>query len=217
MRWGMLIDLIKCIGCYGCVIKCKQDHFLPPLVMWGKILMSEEGKYPNAIMHKIPVLCNHCADAACVEVCPTGATQQREDGIVWVDQDKCMGCQYCLVACPYQARTYMDDEKEYFPGQGKTDFEEMRKVLYPIQKGVVTKCNFCIEKIDEGLNKGLKPGEDRDVTPACVNACTNKARYFGDLDDPNSEITILIREKRAEPFHPEHGTEPQVYYVKSKT
>ncbi|MFC1822243.1 4Fe-4S dicluster domain-containing protein [Thermodesulfobacteriota bacterium] len=217
MRWGMLIDLIKCAACYGCAIKCKQEHFLPPFVMWGKILMSEEGKYPNAIINKVPVLCNHCEDAVCVEVCPTGATEQREDGIVWVDQDQCIGCRYCLVACPYQARTYNDDEEEYFPGQGETDYEKMRKVLYPLQKGVVTKCNFCKERIDEGQEKGLKPGEDRDATPACVNACPNKARYFGDLDDPDSNISVLIREKRAVPFHPEHGTDPQVYYVMTKS
>ncbi len=215
MRWGMLINLVKCAGCYGCVIKCKQEHFLPPDVMWGRLLMSEaEGQYPSVKKNTYPVLCNHCKEPVCVEVCPTGATLQREDGIVEVDSDKCMGCRYCLISCPYQVRTYMSSEdKEYFPGQGLTELEEVGKKLYPHQKGVVTKCNFCLERVDEGIKEGLKPGQDREATPACVNTCPTKARYFGDLDDPDSEISVLIREKRAVPLHPEHGTEPCVYYV----
>ncbi len=215
MRWGMLINLVKCAGCYGCVIKCKQEHFLPPDVMWGRLLMSEaEGQYPSVKKNTYPVLCNHCKEPVCVEVCPTGATLQREDGIVEVDSDKCMGCRYCLISCPYQVRTYMSSEdKEYFPGQGLTELEEVGKKLYPHQKGVVTKCNFCLERVDKGIEEGLKPGQDREATPACVNTCPTKARYFGDLDDPDSEISVLIREKRAVPLHPEHGTEPCVYYV----
>lgn len=215
MRWGMLINLVKCAGCYSCALKCKQEHFLPPGVMWGRLLVSEgEGTYPHVKKNMYPVLCNHCKDPACVKVCPTGATEQREDGIVKIDSDKCMGCRYCLIACPYQVRSYMsDDEKEYFPGQGLTAYEKVGKKLYPHQTSVVTKCNFCLERVDKGLEKGLKPGVDREATPACVNSCPNKARYFGDLDDPDSEISELIREKRAVPLHPEHGTEPCVYYV----
>jgi Fe-S-cluster-containing dehydrogenase component len=215
MRWGMLINLVKCAGCYSCAIKCKQEHFLPPGIMWGRLLVSEgEGTYPHVKKNMYPVLCNHCKDPACVKVCPTGATEQREDGIVQIDSDKCMGCRYCLISCPYQVRSYIsEDEKEYFPGQGLTAYEKIGKKLYPHQKGVVTKCNFCKERIDEGSSKGLKPGEDREATPACVNTCPNKARVFGDLDDPDSEISKLIREKNAVPLHPEHGTEPSVYYV----
>ena len=115
MRWGMLIDLIKCAACYGCAVKCKQEHFLPPFVMWGKILMSEEGKYPNAIINKVPVLCNHCEDAVCVEVCPTGAIPNltaptkhkvslgnaeidRAICIAWADNQECIVCEeHCPV------------------------------------------------------------------------------------------------------------------------
>lgn len=215
MRWGMLINLVKCAGCYGCAVKCKQEHFLPPGIMWGRVLVSEgEGKYPTVKKNTYPVLCNHCEDPACVKACPTGATEQREDGIVWIDQDKCMGCRYCLIACPYQVRSYIsDNEKEYFPDQGLTDYEKAGRKLFPHQAGVVTKCNFCKERIDEGQKEGLKPGEDRKATPACVNICPTKARYFGDLDDPDSEISRLIREKRAVPLHPEQDTGPSVYYV----
>jgi Fe-S-cluster-containing dehydrogenase component len=184
--------------------------------MWGRLFVSEdeEGTYPNVKKNQYPVLCNHCKDPACVEVCPTGATSQREDGIVEIDADKCMGCRYCLISCPYQVRSYIEEtDKEYFPGQGETAWEKMGKKLFPHQEGVVTKCNFCKERVDEGSEAGLKPGEDREATPACVITCPNHARVFGDLDDPDSQISVLIREKRAVPLHPEHGTEPCVYYV----
>ncbi|MCK4787038.1 MAG: 4Fe-4S dicluster domain-containing protein, partial [Desulfobacteraceae bacterium] len=165
-------------------------------------------------MTTYPVRCNQCLEAPCVKVCPTGATQQREDGIVWVDQDKCVGCRYCVIACPYQQRTfYADDKKEYFPGQGSTELEFIGKKLYPLQPGTVVKWNFCTERVDEGVRQGLKPGIDREATPACVIACPSKARYFGDLDDPTSEVSRLISEKKAFQLHPEFGTNPSVYYI----
>lgn len=214
MRWGMVINLTKCAGCYACVIKCKQEHFLPPDIVWGRLLIGETGEYPTAQKHMYPVLCNHCKEPRCVEVCPTGATEKREDGIVVIEQEKCAGCRYCLVSCPYQARSYLStDNKEYYPGQGMTEYEALGRKLYPHQIGVVTKCNLCWERIDKGMREGLKPGEDREATPACVNACPAKARTFGDLDDPQSNISVLIREKRAFVLHPEYGTEPSVYYM----
>lgn len=215
MRWGMLINLNKCVKCYGCVIRCAQEYILPPGIMYGRLLISETGEYPKVTQHMYPVLCNHCKDAACVKVCPTGATQQREDGIVWVDQNMCIGCRYCLVACPYQVRTYYsgDEEREYFPGQGFTEWEKMRERLYPLRTEVAYKCNFCKERIDQGVKRGLKPGVDLEATPVCVNICPAKARYFGDLDDQESEIAQLISERKAVQLHPEHGTDPSVYYI----
>jgi len=213
MRLGMLINLVKCVGCYACAIKCKQEHFLPPGIVWGRLLISETGIYPKVTKQLYPVLCSHCKEALCVKACPTGATRKREDGIVWIDQNKCVGCRYCLIACPYQVRSYYSEEKEYFPHQGLTEFEEMRKRLYPLQTGVVLKCTFCLERIDSGIKQGLKPGVDREATPACVIICPAKARYFGDLDDPGSEVSSLIMEKRAVQLHPEYGTDPSVYYV----
>lgn len=213
MRWGMVIDLSRCVGCYGCVIACKQEHFLPRGMFWNRVLIGESGEYPMVTKQIYPVQCNHCKEAVCVKVCPAKATQQREDGVVWIDQDKCFGCRYCMMSCPYQVRTFHSDNKEYFPGQGLTEFEKIGKKLYPHQTGVVLKCNFCMERIDSGIKKGLKPGVDREATPACVNACPGKARVFGDLDDPDSEVSVLIRAKRAVPFHSEYGTEPSTYYI----
>lgn len=215
MRWGMVIDLQRCIGCWACTIVCKEEHFIPPGIFWNRVIISETGKYPSVRKEIYPVLCNHCRDAVCIEVCPTGATYKRKDGIVLVDYNKCMGCRYCVVACPYQQRTYCDGVKEYFPGQGLTDFEKLGRELYPFERGTVSKCTFCVERIDDGLKRGLKPGVDREATPACVNACVPRARVFGDLDDPDSKVSTLIREKRAVQFHPEFGTDPSVYYIKA--
>ncbi|HUT73120.1 MAG TPA: 4Fe-4S dicluster domain-containing protein [Desulfatiglandales bacterium] len=213
-RWGMVINTHTCIGCYNCMIACKAEHFLPPGIFFARVLIGESGRYPSVRKLIYPVLCNHCEDPSCVDVCPTGATTQREDGIVTVDQDICIGCRNCLIACPYQQRSYLSkDEREYFPGQGLTPFEEIGKVLYPLEKGTVAKCTFCIERIDEGLKKGLTTGVDRDATPACVNACPVSARHFGDLDDPVSNVSVLIRDKKAAPLHPEYGTQPSVYYI----
>ncbi len=217
MRYGMVIDLNKCVGCYGCVIKCKQEHFLPPGTTWAKLLISETGVYPDVIKHVYPVLCNHCKEPACLDACPTGATQQREDGIVWIDQEKCTGCKNCVDACPYQMRTFYSDRQEHFPGQGLTGYEEQAEKLFPLKHDVVLKCDFCADKIDEGVKRGLKPGVDREATPSCVNICPAKARYFGDLDDPDSEVSRLISDKEATQLHPGFGTDPSVYYILTPT
>jgi phenylacetyl-CoA:acceptor oxidoreductase subunit 1 len=213
-RWGMVIDLKKCVHCYACMIACKQEHFLPPGVFWNRVLVSEIGTYPQVTKLVYPVLCNHCEEAICVNVCPSGATTRRADGIVTIDADKCTGCQYCVISCPYQQRTFFAGYKDtYFPGQGFTELESMGQDLYPLQPGTVIKCNFCQERIDAGLHKGLKPGIDREATPACVLACMVQARHFGDLEDPQSNVSRLIISRKAHQLHAEWGTEPSVYYI----
>jgi phenylacetyl-CoA:acceptor oxidoreductase subunit 1 len=212
----MVYNLVKCIGCGGCVASCIQANFLPPDLQFRRLLVKEykpPSKGGRAAKIWIPVQCNHCNDPRCVEACPTGATYQREDGIVYIDQDLCIGCRYCMMACPYQARGYLEELTEWFPGQGFTEWEKMREKMNPLQTKTVHKCHFCVERIDEGLKKGLTPGVDREATPACVNGCPTKTMYFGDLDDPESDVSRLIAGYKAVPLHEEWGTEPSIYYI----
>ncbi|OGO00389.1 MAG: hypothetical protein A2Y58_05820 [Chloroflexi bacterium RBG_13_51_52] len=213
----MVVDLSSCVRCYACLAACRIEHFLPMGMSWPRLIELETGG-DNPTVSTYSVRCNQCKDAPCVEVCPTGATQQRGDGIVWVDQNKCVGCRYCVVACPYQNRTFLskDKDKGFFPGIVQTDFEKAGKKLYQHQIGTTEKCNFCAERIDVGLAKGLKPGIDREATPACVNTCPAKALTFGDLDEPDSEVSRLIREKGGFQLHPEYNTDPSIYFIDGK-
>jgi len=199
MRYGMVIDLKRCIGCYGCQIICKSENATPPGILWSRLLFYESGSYPNVRKIHLPLLCMHCKDPACVDTCPTGATAKRQDGIVTIDNTKCMGCKSCVIACPYRARSFHGEESEYFPGQGLTPYERVGYRKHPT--GLVEKCDFCLSRIQEGLE------------PACVTGCMAKARYFGDLDDPDSEVSKLIRDYCGFQIYPELGTDPSVYYI----
>jgi molybdopterin-containing oxidoreductase family iron-sulfur binding subunit len=194
----MVIDLKRCIGCYACQLSCKAEHGTPPGVFYARVLKQEEGQYPSVRQLFLPVLCNHCAEAPCVEACPTGASFKWEDGVVDIDHDKCVGCKTCIMACPYGNRYYNGEAPHYFE-QGPTDYEKARMLRHP--RDVVMKCNFCRERRAEGK------------LPACVANCPTVARTFGDLDDPTSEVSRLIKERGGFPLHPELGTRPSVYYL----
>jgi phenylacetyl-CoA:acceptor oxidoreductase subunit 1 len=214
-KWGMGIDLKRCIGCQACVLACKAENLTAPGVKWAWVVDRETGSYPNTRRELIPMLCMHCEDAPCVRVCPTGASTKREDGIVWVDYDKCMGCQYCIVACPYKSRYYHKHTIPYF-SSGFTPSEEFDTELIGVQAkqaGTAEKCTFCMHRIDAGVKRGLKPGIDWEATPACVNACPARARIFGDLSDPHAEVSRFIRVARAFRLLVELATEPTVYYL----
>jgi molybdopterin-containing oxidoreductase family iron-sulfur binding subunit len=200
----MVIDLKRCYGCYACVMACKVANHTPPGVFWSRILKGESGTFPNTVRQALPVLCMHCEEPSCMEVCPTGATQKTDDGIVIVEQDKCMGCKYCIMACPYGARYSVEKWESYFPeGLPLSPYEEFAKAAWEEKSGcgVATKCDFCRERITDGRE------------PACVEACPADARIFGDLDDPSSEISVLIKKNRGEVLHPELGNKPKVYYL----
>jgi molybdopterin-containing oxidoreductase family iron-sulfur binding subunit len=203
-RYGMVIDLKRCYGCYACSMACKVKNHTPPGVFWARVLKGEEGTFPNTIRQALPVLCMQCDDPSCVEVCPTGATFMQEDGIVVVDKDTCMGCKSCLMACPYGARYSVESWESYFPdGLPLSEYEEFAKQKWEEESGcdVATKCDFCKDRIPNGKD------------PACVEACPANARVFGDLDDPDSEASILIRRHRGQPLNPELGNNPKVYYL----
>ncbi|HSW57776.1 MAG TPA: 4Fe-4S dicluster domain-containing protein [Dehalococcoidales bacterium] len=213
----MVINLVKCTRCHACVAACRIEHFLPLGITWLK-LIAWETEIPGQELTTYPVRCNQCKEAPCVEVCPAEATSKRPDGIVYVDNNKCVGCRYCVIACPYQNRTFFSKDKDpgYFPGFPRTRFELAGRQLYPHTAGTTEKCNFCMERIDAGLKKGMKPGRDRQATPACVNTCQARALTFGDLEDAESEVARLIKDKNGFTMHPEYGSEPAVYYIDGK-
>ncbi len=211
-RWVMVADLRRCIGCQTCTAACRQANNTPVGVQWRRVLDMEFGQYPEVKRAFVPVGCQHCTDPPCMDVCPTTATRKRTDGIVTIDYDLCIGCAYCALACPYQAR-YRSDEPVYaydeaIPSE-TVNFD-------PQRLGVATKCTFCVDRIDAGLAKGLKPGVDAEATPACANACISKALTFGDRDDPQSEVSRLLAENQSFRMHEELDTDPGFYYLWDK-
>ena len=208
-RWAMIADLRRCVGCQTCTAACKQANATPPGVQWRRVLDMEVGEYPEVKRAFVPVGCMHCEDPPCMHVCPTTATKKRPDGIVTIDYDLCIGCAYCAVACPYQAR-YKTDVAVYAYGEA-TEAEEKR--FDARRLGVATKCTFCVDRIDSGLAKSLTPGIDPEATPACVNSCIAGALHFGDVEDPDSNVAQLLAENQHFRMHEELGTGPGFYYL----
>ncbi|KKM10494.1 hypothetical protein SY88_12400 [Clostridiales bacterium PH28_bin88] len=194
MRWGLVIDLRRCVGCQSCVVACKVENKTPTGVYWNKVFKWEEGFYPHARMMCQPMACMHCRYPPCVKACPVGASRQLPDGRVIVDAGICIGCRYCMVACPYIARSFVVNPVSGIPGDAKDTRSEA-------PRGTVSKCDFCGERIEQGLE------------PACVATCPSRARVFGDLDDPNSEIVRMISTGKAKPLREEAGTGPSVFYI----
>jgi len=195
----MVIDLKRCVGCYGCQLACKTEHATPPGVFFSRVLRQEEGTFPNVRTIFLPVLCNQCEKPACADVCPTGATFKAADGIVEINADQCVGCRSCIMACPYGNRYFNDGHQNYFGDQGAVPYENARTTRH--QLNVVMKCDFCKDRVRAGAQ------------PACVANCATEARHFGDLDDPESRVSQLIRERGGFALHPEEGTFPSVYYL----
>lgn len=208
--WGMVVDITRCSGCTGCQVACKAENATPPGVTWTRMEYVEVGVFPSVHRVTVPVGCMHCRDPECLRVCPTGATYKREDGIVAIDTDMCIGCKSCMIACPYGARYIREDERGYF-GETLTPYEREGYARHRV--GAISKCDFCAHRIDEGLAHGLVPGVDPDATPACVANCWTKARYFGDLDDPGSLVARMVACGQAIQLRPEPGIDPQVYYL----
>jgi phenylacetyl-CoA:acceptor oxidoreductase subunit 1 len=209
-RWAMVADIDRCVGCQTCTAACRHANATSPAVEWRKVLDIEAGAFPNVSRTFVPVGCQHCAEAPCTDVCPSRATYRRDDGIVVMEYDLCIGCAYCDVACPYQAR-FKIDAQSFAYGGGAMRNEKQRED--PRRFGVAQKCTFCSDRIDFGLANGLTPGIDPPATPACVNACIADALHFGDADDPDSNVSRLLREQKHFRMHEELGTEPGFYYV----
>jgi dimethyl sulfoxide reductase iron-sulfur subunit len=209
-HWGMVINLDTCIGCEYCLRSCSAVNDVAAVKPWN-IVVEEKNSSGSTFYFSRP--CLHCQNAPCVEVCPVRATYHRDDGLVVMDYDRCIGCRYCQVACPYDARTFnwgmRSDVNPYVPTYGTPEVERR-------PRGVVEKCTFCIHRIDHALKSGTVPGEDPEASPACVGICPVGARVFGNLNDPESRISKLIAENPTFRLREDLGAEPSVYYIPPK-
>lgn len=202
---AMLVDLKRCVGCHTCAVACKLENNLPNKIWWNRVLTvggqemdTPQGTFPNLKMQYMTLSCQHCDNPACVKVCPVGATYKREeDGIVIQDYDRCIGCRYCIVACPYTGVRQFNWQKPQY----EIDFPVGDAAAAPHQYNVVEKCTFCYHRLAKGQE------------PACVEVCPARARHFGDLNDPNSEVAHLLKSRSHFQLLAEKGTDPSVYYL----
>jgi molybdopterin-containing oxidoreductase family iron-sulfur binding subunit len=209
-RWVMVIDLRKCTGCDSCTIACKAENQLPPGVVYRPVVQEEIGTYPNVSRRFLPRPCMQCEKPPCTPVCPVGATWRREDGVIAIDYEKCIGCRYCLTACPYSART--TDKGEFYT-EGTPAMQPYEEQVSPEYNagfrradggspiGNARKCHFCLHRLEAGQ------------LPACVTSCIGHATFFGDANDSGSLVAGLIGRPEARRLKEELGTQPRVYYL----
>ncbi len=209
-KWAMVIDQDLCIGCGYCTLACRAHNDINPEISWNKLI--EVGVKGSKKVY-LPQPCMHCEDATCVQVCPVKACYHRPDGIVMMDYDKCIGCRYCEVACPYGARSFNWEE---FTGENPAVPEWGYPEVERRPRGVVEKCSFCYHRIERSAINGLQPGFNASATPACVVACPTHARIFGDLNDPNSQVSHLLATRASYRIKEDLGTAPRVFYLPVK-
>jgi molybdopterin-containing oxidoreductase family iron-sulfur binding subunit len=193
MKYAMVIDLNQCVGCDACTVACKLGNDTGTDIRWGRVITEELGAFPDVKKLYVPILCMQCENAECLKVCPTKATYRDERGLVLIDYDKCIGCKYCMEACPYMARHFNEAKP---PPQGVPVIGNGN-----LRKGIVEKCTFCEDRLSDG-----KP-------PRCVEACPYDARVFGDLEDPEADVTKLVQKEKPLVMKPDGGYNPSVYYT----
>jgi molybdopterin-containing oxidoreductase family iron-sulfur binding subunit len=234
-KWSMVIDLDKCVACQGCSIACRSENNTPVVspaeaalgrsIFWNEVFpihIEEDIEVASGQDKYMTRPCMHCEDPPCVKVCPVGATYQDEEGIVRQNYDRCIGCRLCTIGCPYGVR--------YFNWYDPVWEEGMERALNPDRvvgngdlegpairpRGVVEKCTFCIHRLHKERVRAVDENREfraEDYVPACVQTCTGKARFFGDLDDPNSTVSQLAQSRRAFRLLEEAGTNPKVIYL----
>jgi len=221
-RWGMVIDLDRCTGCGACMAACHQENNLTAVgageteasraFHWLRLLPEVSGSGVDAKVRYLPQPCFHCDNPPCVRVCPVHATYLSEEGIVGQIYPRCIGCRYCMAACPYNAKVFNWYEPRW-PGTLK---QRANPDVSLRGKGVVEKCTFCHHRIihaREEARAAKRDLRDGDVTTACAESCPARAIVFGDLEDPASRVSQLVRSPRAFRLHDDLGTEPKVHYL----
>ena len=211
IRWAMVVDVRKCMkdkGCTSCISACHKAHNVPHFEdekdelkwIWREgfhgTFPEQDHQFVAQELHQYeyPVMCNHCDNPSCVRVCPTRSTWKRDDGVVMMDMHRCIGCRYCIAACPYGSRSFNWRDP-------RPHIAEITPEFPTRCRGVVEKCNFCAERI--AVNE----------QPYCVEACSQGALIFGDLEDPTSDVRKVLHENYAIRRKPGVGTQPQVYYL----
>ncbi len=219
-RFAMVIDLDRCTGCRACMEACKVENNTPEAHFWMYAFRFEEGTYPDTRIWYMPRPCMHCDNAPCVKVCPVGARYKRSDGLVATDWDRCIGCRYCEVACPYGVNyfNWKEPSRSFYlswnggeiPPYRNPDLEEPQGDEQRFiagggrRKGVVEKCTFCPQRVEKG------------VLPACASSCPTNAILFGDLEDPDSTVSRALRERPHWRLLEGVGTQPRVFYLGGK-
>lgn len=231
-RWGMVIDLDRCTACQACIVACRIENNVPAAsddeashgraILWNQMFTELRGTYPDLRLTVFPRPCMHCADPPCVDVCPVEATYKDSEGRVLVRYEKCIGCRYCMVACPYGARyfnwaapAYAELQADHLNPDSMRDSEGWLVGPSPRPPGVVEKCTLCIHRIERAKEDGARIGSEHPdgVVSACAQTCPAFAITFGDLEDPGSDVYRLSKDKRAFRLLEDLGTNPQVYYL----
>ncbi len=199
-HYAMVIDLSTCVGCNACMAACALENQTPVWAnKWRTYVHDQEvGVGENVYRRFFPRLCNQCTNPPCMTVCPTGATYKLDNGIVKVDESRCMGCMAGAIACPYDAR-YSVQYSDI--GKGKAFYGEDH---FKHKSPSADKCDFCSDRVEKGLK------------PACVETCVGYARLFGDLDDPEDPVAKLVASGMAQPLMAHLGTGPNVFYIEDR-
>ena len=221
-KWGMVIDLDRCTACQACVVACKAENNVPFVepdqaamgrsIHWIEIVSFLEGEYPHIRARFLPRPCMHCDKPPCVKVCPVRATYNNPEGLVAQIYYRCIGCRYCVTACPYTVRFF-----NYYPPRWPKEMRQsLNRDVSVRTKGVVEKCTFCHHRLLRAREQAMVEGRELapgDYIPACVEACPSGAMYFGDMGNPHSLVSKLSRERRSFRLLEELGTEPKVVYL----